>query len=36
MMTKPSHLAFMACEKAFSMLLFLDYFIVIINFEVFK
>ena len=30
MLTKPSHLAFMDCEKAFSMLLFLDYFIVII------
>ena len=29
MMTKPSHVAFMACEKGFSMLLFLDYFIVI-------
>ncbi len=27
MMTKPSHVAFMACEKAFSMLLFLDYFL---------
>ena len=30
MMTKPSHVAFMAFGKAFSMLLFLDYFIVII------
>ena len=29
MMTKPSHVAYMACEKAFSMLLILDYFIVI-------
>ena len=36
MMTKPSHVAFMACEKAFSMLLFLDYFIYDNKFEVFK
>ena len=30
MMTKPSHVAYMACEKAFSIAFVLDYFIVII------